>query len=282
MSDAAQGLIAPFILIGEAELHADKPLSTGDAIGSFHYWARNVAWLVPGEFPEEALLYQDMTVWYGNVMNGGHAQYAKNTRMDDAMLDRTGRCLAAIGAEPIRAVFADFRTFMQANPEAAQRLVSSNSFDDIPKELEHLDRRFYAADKDGTFWPAVQRWIQTMPVVKALPPEALAAAKAAILAANPLRQVRIDAAAAAKAEAESKDPLLVAVKALCRAAGIEFKMLGARRKAPGHGYFTLSLWPVPEQGWRVLVGGGQAVLTDKGNQPIGNPVPCDAPSPFEG
>lgn len=267
-----QGLIAPAILVDEQQIASPDPVDLCDAVGDFVEWAQERAMLVPGELPEEALLFDDFSYYYGNVVNGGHAQFIGNAtsrygELDPAMLARVERLLDAAGAREHHGVFRDFVAFIDATPEPERRALSND-------DLEEFNSRFFGAKEDeDTPWERVRLWLAGLPVLRKLPEDALEAERAAIIAANPLREARLAAAEAEQAEAQARDPVISAIRTLCAAAGLDFV-----RFHSGHGSSTLYKVNFVTAGGRrsLHIRDGRAHLMGESGEPTGHSCECRA------
>lgn len=274
-----QGPIARAIIVDEEQMASEHPVDACDAVGDFAGWAVDKAMLVPGEFPDEALLFHDFSNYYWQVVNGGHAQFVKNSaancgELDPAMLGRVERLLDAIGAREHRGVFCDFVAFLSAMPEPDRRALASTNLAEFPARFEELNRRFFGSEEDeNALWERVRHWLQGLPVLRKVPFEVMQAERAAIIAANPLREARLAAAEAEQAEAQARDPVFSAIRTLCAAAELEFV-----RFHSGHGssaFYKVNF--VTAGGRRSLhIRGGRAHLMDENGKPTGHSCECRA------
>jgi hypothetical protein len=208
------------ILVDAAALSSTEPEAILDAVDDFARWAVSDAMLVPGEFPDEAAVVVKIWYYVGQVCNGGHWQFTGNSGMDPVMLRRVGNGLIAVGAPDYHAIFQEFLAIM-AEDAGLTAAAFAYDYTRKPASIKSLDSRFFALDRNDLF-RKLERWIQSLPCFTPLPADALAKAKATIIARNKRLAARKKAATAAWEAAQDADPNYVAAKRLCRRAGLEF------------------------------------------------------------
>jgi hypothetical protein len=213
-------LIARQILVTQETFDGDA-LGLMDHVRLFLDWARSSAMLADDEVPEEALLVDALSMYWGNVINGGHWQYMENGHCTPTNLDRVERCIAATGDLDHLRVIQEFRRLLALHPDWITRAIERGRKDSLPPEIYALDGIF-SMDHDIPIWRGFRDWLRAGGVVRPTTPAEIVEAKAAILAAVPDFEARQQRAAAEKAAAEARDPHIVAAKELCAAAGIEF------------------------------------------------------------
>ncbi len=209
--------IVEHILIDEVALQSAEPFAVFAAVQDFAHWALAEALLMPGEFPPAALFLANLDDYAGQVENGGHWQFARNSQMDPAMMNRIVNALHMIGAREHFAIFSEFMAFMAANPGLTTAALNGD-YTQLPKEVMALDRRF---DPDPVYVLG-DAWVRSLPAFKPSPAAELADAKAGILA-RPDFAARQARARAAREAAEAADAKLVAAKALCAMHGLAFR-----------------------------------------------------------
>lgn len=258
---------------------SEHPVDACDAVGDFAEWALDEAMLVPGELPEEALLLHDFSHYCGQVVNGGHAQFVKNAvklcgELDLAILARVGRLLDAVGARGHCGVFREFVAYLDAMPEAERGALARTDLANFPARFEKLNRRFFGLEEDeDALWERVRQWLLGLPVLRKVPWDVTQAERAAVIAANPLRDARLAAAEAERAEAEARDPVFTAMKTLCAAAGLEFV-----RFTSGHGSrasYTVN-FETSAGRRRLQIRDGRAHLIDDNGEFTGHSCECFA------
>lgn len=205
------------IIIDEVALQSDEPFAIFAAVQNFAHWAVAEALLMPGEFPPAALFLANLDYYAAQVQNGGHWQFAGNSRMDHAMMTRIGNALHLIGAREDFAVFSEFMDLMAANPDWVTAALNGDC-SQLPKEIKALDQRFISND----VYVLGEAWVRSLPTFKPISTTELAEAKAVILE-RPEFAARQSMARAAREAAEAADPKLVAAKALCAMHGLAFK-----------------------------------------------------------
>jgi hypothetical protein len=285
MSDAPQGLIAPFIVVEEGLFNSDEPDALTEGIDAFAHWAVTQGMLVAGEFPPEAMWIENLDGYAGQVSNGGHTQFVCNTGLNPTTLRNVEDCLRAMDAREFLDIFLEFRRRLEASPELTRRALKAGPRD-WPKEFDDLDGRFYALEKAERLVAQAGRWARTLPVVKPVPFEEVKQERERIVAANPMFEARRDAARRRREEAEAADPLYVAAKRLCTLAGIEFQRFTALSRGQAPVVLTAGL--VTSDGLRfMVVQDGEARLLDRDRKPTPHACDCalewpaDARGPIE-
>lgn len=167
---------------------------------NFTNWAMSDALLLPCEFPTEALCAYYADYYLAQVNNGGHAQWACNSDFHPLSVKAAAWGLEAMGAHEYLPIHQEFVHLMN-DPEFARKIMSSESgFNGRHEEEDALNSRFYALDPDFSYpmHKASANWLRSLPQLTALQPDALEAAKAAVIAANPYREERLRKAQAAQ------------------------------------------------------------------------------------
>lgn len=208
------------ILVDEAVLTSGERDAVLSAVNEFAHWALTEAMLVKGEFPIGAVFAANTSFYAGQVENGGHWQFAGNSRMSPDMLDRIVNALHLAGADAYRDIFAEFVTIMTADSGLMTAALNSD-YTRLPESIKSLDQRFFALGADDLMGK-METWVRSLPSFRPLPAAALAAEKAAIMARNKNFATRKAAAQAAREEAEDGDPKFVAARRLCKQAGLKF------------------------------------------------------------
>lgn len=183
---ARRGMIAPAILIEDKRFESGEPMDVFEGVSEFAEWALETAKLASGEFREEALFVLDVSDYYGEVTNGGHAQFVWNSfaregKVDAGRLARLESNLGRIGARENQAIVRDLRALLEGgSPEAVRWAAAQDSYGDPPAAFAPLNARFFRAERGGELWERVGRWARPLPALKPLPKEALEAEMAAI------------------------------------------------------------------------------------------------------
>ncbi len=93
-------------------------------VGGFAVWAMDECGLGPDDFPAVALQSYWADQYLGEVMNGGHKQFAHNTRLSVEAMTNTERGLEAFGEVEALATFRSFKAIV-ANPAIARNLIET-------------------------------------------------------------------------------------------------------------------------------------------------------------
>ena len=221
--NASQGLISPQIIVDAAELGNDEGLVYGvvDYVNRVQQDAR----LMPGEYPEEASWAYCADYYLAQVNNGGHGQYAHNSRMGSRGLRDCRLGLEAMGATENLEIFDAFLKIMSADDDRAHGIREGSGFGDIDPEISDLDDRFF--ELGYTILERNAAWLRTLPILAPTPRADMAAAFASLREKNPQAQAREDAAKQAQEKFEAEDETYSAAHACCAQEGITFERLTA-------------------------------------------------------
>jgi hypothetical protein len=263
-------------LVNEAALASDDPYDLVQADIDFVNWAIQQALLTRAEIPREAYLAYHVDYYLAQVNNGGHGQFASNSGMRSNIISDISLGLEIIEAGGFLKIFTQFLEIVKSNSEVASLIQSDTESSSSPDQLEKTSERFKALSKwfgnlDNRFFdlnktdPLVSRnagWLRTLPVLKVLPTNLLGTEMAAIIAKNRLFSSRQAKRAADQEAYEARQPMYIAAKALCAAAGLRFLGFTTGRVGDNPGYFS---WGVrTSEGVRLMdLGSKDATLWDK-------------------
>ena len=182
-------MVLPEILIEDRRFRSGDAMDVFEAVSEFAEWALDTAKLAPGKIREEALFVLDVSDYYGEVVNGGHAQFvwnsfARDGKVDVGRLARLETYLGRLGARENQAIVRDLRTLLDGgSPDAIRWATAQGRYGDPPKAFAPLDTRFFREERGGELWERVGRWARSLPSLKPLPRKALEAEMAAIAGA---------------------------------------------------------------------------------------------------
>ncbi|HEY0024801.1 MAG TPA: hypothetical protein VGB24_17945 [Longimicrobium sp.] len=208
----SQGLLAPEIWVTPAELRSRYPDTMLFAVVGFCQWCMGEAWLIREEVQPDAWLIFDTSTYISEVRNGGHGQYAGNTRMRPEVLDAVEAALETLGLSELHGIFRRFRNVLEADPALKRKTMEGYGFGDIPGVIDALDDAFYKSEDPQRFYPRAESWLREAPTVVALTPRQIRARQAAILASNR----RLERRRAAALRRSQPSPRQVVRKALLR------------------------------------------------------------------
>lgn len=244
-------------------------------VGAFVSGACRYGLLTQDDLPEEVTLSLALSAYDGQVSNGGHWQFAVNTRMQPILLDRIGRCLDAVGVADHIAIFRDFLAMMDAHKTALPPVELLDDREWRPSGLGALDTRFFEARERTRLWDAHQAWLSGTGRLRFVESYgALDAAYAKAIEAHPDFEARREEIEAAKAE-ERRAMNTVSERRVARAIGILFDAIGLTVTQVGPAVPGATpgerLFPVTT-GWRtrtVKVVGVTATLMKNPSTPTG-------------
>jgi len=111
----------------------------------------------PDELPPFAAQFQELWIYVGEWMNGGHAQFAGNTCNDFDAWRRVSALLGHIGLERYREILDDFIAFVVANEERIDDLYREGEEQAAIRLFWEFDDQFHAAERDG---PGIERGVR--------------------------------------------------------------------------------------------------------------------------
>jgi hypothetical protein len=142
------------------------------------------AWLIREEVQPDAWLIFDTSTYISEVRNGGHGQYAGNTRMRPEVLDAVEAALERLGLSELHGIFRRFRNVLEADPALKRKTMQGYGFGDVPGVIRALDDAFDKSEDPQRFYPRAESWLREAPTVVALTPREIRARQAAIVASN--------------------------------------------------------------------------------------------------
>jgi len=260
--EKSQGILAPDVLIRESAADLDDDELFQEVV-DFVNWLQNEAYLIPSEIGALAREIYLTDQYIAQVNNGGHPQYVHNVLVFnrtrgtmDSTLDIVEATLARIAPSEYLSIFRDFRALLKAHEE-----ITARQYDyapDMPyfKELDALNKRFYALD-DKARDLALGQLLRTSPSFRILSDDEFEAETAKIIASNKLLEERRKELQAAR----DKDPMYFAPRKLCEIVGLEFQFItiGERTSRPDEMYWGIVTSDGPRQ---MLIGPNFAELYD--------------------
>jgi hypothetical protein len=218
-----QGVVLDSIPIDASALHVDDCYALIQADIDFVNWALQEAYLVGGEFPQEALWAYYADYYRAQVSNGGHAQFVGNSGFTPIVLGNCLRGLQAIGAIDQFAILQDLIA-----------LEGVESSDDGSKSMtyELLDSRYFKADSTDLLVSKIDTWVRGLACLQPLGYEALEEALEGAKRRNRFFEVREEEMTQLRRAYEEGSALHRVTKLLCRSAGMRFLRFSAGAKLP--------------------------------------------------
>ncbi len=227
--NSPRGKICHHILVPEQVLGDDSELvqAVVDFVNNMH----QRAFLVPDEYPDEAIWSYHVDYYLAQVNNGGHGQFAHNGAMNPRTLRDCRLGLQAMNAPEYLKIFDAFLTIMAREDARAQAILEGAGFGDIDPEIAELDKKFFALE-DGIM-RLNAAWLRGLPSLKAVPSSEMAAELDKVAESNPMHQARASASADARRKFEQEDPTYSAAHACAAQEGATFLYLTAGRPLGG-------------------------------------------------
>lgn len=274
MSTDGTGRFVSEILVSTGSLDEVGSRDLCDLVSLFVRTAASGEVLRDEDFPEEALLTHAVSVYVGQVNNGGHWQFAVNTRLDPVLTDRVARGLRRIGAAEHIRIFEAAMALMPAPAGLPGVLALDEYTRRKPAGLDALDTAFYRTELQGV-WDGLATMLRDSGLLRPVPSREWQARVSALIAAHPnYAERRAEADARLRAE-RGRDPYYVVAEALCRAAGISFQRINGISPHRGNGILLVYL--STSAGGRIMeVRGDRATLLLDENTPTS--VSSDWPS----
>lgn len=174
------------------------------------------------ELPPEAMWAFHVDYFIAQVNNGGYGQFLANSRWTDFVRADIRDGLAAIGLEEAREAFESLETFSVAEPGRFQDVVDRAGFGEEDPFIEALDKRFYAGLNER-LTEALRTWLAALPCLEPLDDETYAERMRTLPERNPLLAPRQRELAEAVAGEERVDPVVQAMRYVCRLTPGDFR-----------------------------------------------------------
>lgn len=213
-----QGVVLDSIPIDASALHIDDCYALIQADIDFVNWALQEAYLVGGEFPQEALWAYYADYYRAQVSNGGHAQFVGNSRFTPIVVGNCLRGLQAIGAPEQLSIFRDLIALEESQP-----------CDDASRDsaYELLDSRYFDADSTDLLVSKIDAWLRGLKCLQPLAYDGLDEVLEGAKRRNRLFEVRRDEMAQLRRAYEDGSALHRVAKMLCQSAGMRFRRFSA-------------------------------------------------------
>jgi hypothetical protein len=218
-----QGVVLDSIPIDASALHIEDCYALIQADVDFVNWALQEAYLVGGEFPQEALWAYYADYYRAQVSNGGHSQFVANSGFTPIVVGACVRGLAAIGVPEQLAIFQD----LMALEAAAES-------DEDAKNTTYaaLDSRYFKADSTDLLVTKIDSWLRSLACLQPLAYEALEAALEGAKRRNTAFEARRDEMAQLRRAYEEGSALHRTAKLLCRSAGMRLLRFSTGARLP--------------------------------------------------
>lgn len=217
-----QGVVLDSIPIDASALHIEDCYALIQANIDFVNWALQEAYLVGGEFPQEALWAYYADYYRAEVSNGGHAQFVANSGFTQIVVGNCVRGLQAIGAPDQLAIFQDLIAL-----EGSQKSEEGKN-----AVYALLDSRYFNADSTDLLVTRIDAWLRGLACLQPLAYEALEQALEGAKRRNGSFEVRREEMAQLRRAYEEGSALHRVTKLLCRSAGMRLLRFSAGAKLP--------------------------------------------------
>jgi hypothetical protein len=217
-----QGVVLDSIPFDASALHIDDCYALIQANIDFVNWALEEAYLVDGEFPQEARWAYYADYYRAQVSNGGHAQFVANSRFTPIVVGNCLRGLEAIGAPDQLEIFRDLIA-----------LEGSESADELKHATyESLDSRYFGAGSTDLLVSKIDSWLRSLTCLTPLAYDAINEALEGAKRRNRFFEVRKAEMAQLRRSYEEGSALHRVTKLLCRSAGMRFLRFSAGANLP--------------------------------------------------
>lgn len=201
------------ILVPESLHRSDDPHDLPNAVVQFVNRTIHEGFYERGELPVEALWSYNVDYYLAQVNNGGHGQFAGNSRWLEAIVMDIQDGLEAMGLAEALGIFRDLMRFAADEPDRFVRAAEGGGFGEIDPVIRALDDRFFASPS-STIAPGNGRWLRSLPNLIVLPDAECDARIAALVAANTAAPARQAERTRLVQEADERDPLVQAFQHL--------------------------------------------------------------------
>jgi hypothetical protein len=184
--------------------------------------------LLPGEFAPQSFYSHYADYYLGQVLNGGHGQYARNSKWNETVVRAAAFGLDAMGAAGHLSVLERFAAIMNGKDHRrARAILEGGGFGKLDPRVEALDDEFYALQTEAPLAPLNAAWLKSLPQLTPVAKAEYAVSLERIAASNPLRTVRQAEARRRAAAMMKSDPLYSTVIKLCAKGGVAYDGLTA-------------------------------------------------------
>jgi len=223
----ATPLRCPSVIVRQSSLDdgGDRYALAQDVVNFVNHALRE-AMFRRDELPQDALRAFHVDYYIAQVNNGGHGQFAYNSRWDEPVLRDIGEGLAAIGVAEATEIFRSFQTYAVLEPARFQRTFDGSGFGTIDPFVEKLDQRFYAGVGDALA-KALRQWIARLPSLRPLDDTHYREAMQNLDAQNPEHAARKTAIATEQEQRRNEDPIHQTIRFVCHVSppGMRFEQL---------------------------------------------------------
>jgi hypothetical protein len=266
----------PTVIVRQASLRESAdPQALAQDVVAFVNHAAGPAMFRREELPQEALRAFHVDFYVAQVNNGGHGQFAHNSRWEERVLRDIEEGLARLDVPEAVEIFGSFRTFAVAEPVRFRRTFEGSGFGDIDPFVERLDRRYY----DGVgreLSRALRDWIAGWACLRPLDDHGYRAAMHGLPECNPERAAR-ESEARRQVEAQrAADPLHQTLRFVCHVTppGLRFERLMAASPQSDKDGPGASFRIATDRGLgRVFFYGGRAALLLDGEEKVRSKIP---------
>lgn len=222
-----QGLIAPAIVVPQAAVDGAAEGLVQANVDFVNAMLEKSA-LLPGEFSPQAFYSHYADYYLAQVLNGGHGQYARNSKWNETIVRAAAFGLHAMGATGQLAILERFAAIMNGKDRKRARLIiEGGGFGKLDPGVEALDEEFYALQTSTPLAPLNAAWLKSLPQLTPVPNAEYAVALERIAAANPLRTARQAESRRKAAAMMAHHPLYSTVMKLCAKGGVAYDGLTA-------------------------------------------------------
>ncbi len=206
----------PYIIVRKSSLasNSDKYQLALDVV-DFINQAAHEALFYRGEVPPDAFRAYHVDYYIAQVQNGGHGQFAHNSRWSKVIIDNINQGLTEIGHQKALEIFRNFVSFSYDEPARFQSVIDGSGFGTIDPFIQNLDDEFFEFVSDSLCF-ALREWIKKMPNLRPLSEEDFQYELRNLAKNNPNYLERRSALVAAEQLALANDPLHQALHFMCQ------------------------------------------------------------------
>lgn len=183
-----QGPICPEILVDQNLVKSCDDLRLADCAAHFCHRAINDAILLPGEFPVEAVYAWYVQYYEGEVLEGGHGQWAANVGWDRTAVLSTLFGLERIGAKDCRKYLLQFikriNDIIPKQPKRFKKILEHAGFNEQDAIEEAANDAFYELEHLPS--SRLASWLRSESTIRMVPSDQIDREIAALAKANPL------------------------------------------------------------------------------------------------
>jgi hypothetical protein len=220
-----QGLLHDELIVPQSAFDAADPAALADANIAFVNCMNEEAFLLPGEYAQEALWSFFALDYVHQASQGGHVQYFQNRGGDEVALRLASQGLKSMIADPHLSLFQQSLKLQRLESKEARKFAEKAGYSSVEAAVRDFDRRLSELEQSEPLKARYKLWLKSLRKMRVVTDEEWREALTRIASTNPLNASRRAERARAEADMMTTDPAHISVRALCDVAGLRLSAL---------------------------------------------------------